>query len=669
MSEAALPGNGDGAVVHQLPPDIAEFTGRAAALRTLTDLAGAGGTATIEGMAGVGKTRLAVHAAHLLARAGRVDLVLYLDLDGFAPDRPPADPAAVLDSCLRALGVPAGEIPTGLAERAAMYRAELAERSALVLLDDAATAAQVTPLLPPPGRAALVTSRHTLALPGARALLLEVFEPAESVDLVARIAGPAPVVADPAGAAALAGLCGHLPLAVTLAAARVQAAPGWSLSALAHRLRTAEADQRLAELAAGSRTVEAVFALSYDALAPVEQRLFRLLALHPGEEFTAGSAGALAGLPHREAARALVRLCEEHLLQPVASGRYRCHDLLRRFAARRGAADGATERAAALRRVLGWYVAKAAAADRLVDPHHRHIEPGPTEPGMPARLPAFADRAAAIRWLDAERATLTAAVRVAAQAGEDSLSWRLTAAIWSYLYLGKHWDDWLDTHEIALAAARRGGLRDGQAWTLNNLGLAHHQLNRHDHALDCYSEALALRAELDDRWGQVVVLDNLGNAYDLLGRYDEAVACYRRALPLAAAAGNRAGQATVLSNLGEAYRRAGDADGAERCLHEALDIQVELGDDSRRFTLTTLGELHDDLGDPARAAEFYRQGLTLARSTGDRWLTALVLEKLGHTSVDGDRAAAVAAWAEAVAIYAEIGDTAAAAALRARLEG
>jgi tetratricopeptide (TPR) repeat protein len=286
---------------------------------------------------------------------------------------------------------------------------------------------------------------------------------------------------------------------------------------------------------------------------------------------------------------------------------------------------------------------------------------------MPAHRPRFADRAAAVRWLDAERANLTAAVRAAAQAGEDSLSWRLTAAIWSYLYLGKHWDDWLDTHEVALAAARRGGLRDGQAWTLNNLGLAHHQLRRHDQAVDCYSEALALRAELDDQWGQVVVLDNLGNSYDLLGRYDEAVDCYLRALPLAQAAGNRPGQATVLSNLGEAYRRAGDLAGAERCLHEALDIQVRLGDDARRFTLTTLGELHDDLGNQSRAADFYQQGLTLARSTGDRWLTALVLEKLGHTAVGADRAAAVAAWAEALRIYAEIGDVAASAALRARL--
>jgi DNA-binding SARP family transcriptional activator len=335
----------------QLPMDIEEFTGREAELCHVETLAGAAlaGAATarptvpvicaIEGMAGVGKTRFAVHAAHRLAR--RFDEVqLWADLHGLESRRPPADPAAVLETFLRLLGVPGCQVPDGLEARSALYRSRLAGRRTLVLLDNAAGADQVRPLLPGGGSClVLVTTRRRLSsMDGVRPVPLDVFSPAEATALLAGIAGGERVGGQPAEATHLARLCGHLPLAVALAARHLRAHPSWTVRDLVARL-TPE-DRRLSELSVRGETVRAAFDLSYRALPPPQRRLFRLLGRHRGDDITADAAAGLTGQAPEEAGVLLDALLDEYLLQERVPGRYRMHDLIRRYAIERARDEG-----------------------------------------------------------------------------------------------------------------------------------------------------------------------------------------------------------------------------------------------------------------------------------------------------------------------------------------
>jgi tetratricopeptide (TPR) repeat protein len=659
---------------HHLPADIPEFTGRAGHIRFLMGLGADDGhrgtpdVAVIEGMGGVGKTRLAVHVAHALTRAGRFDNFLYLELHGFARDRRPTEPAAALEALLRLLGVPGENIPEDVSARAAMYRDRLHGTRTLVLLDDAYRESQVMDLLPAyPACLVFVTTRRALAVDGAQCVRLEPFTAAESTDLLSRLAGPVRIAADPAGAAAAASRCGNLPLAVALAGRRLQARPAWSIDDLQARLR--DSGRRLDQLDAGSRSVRASFQLSYDALTAVQQRTFRLLALHPGDSFGVAGVAMLTDVPAHQATVVLESLVDDYLLQQPAPGRYSFHDLLREYAGERlDAGTTAAERAAALTRLLRWYLQVIMIADRLVDPHHRHVTAEPAD--MVDVTAPFETRDAAMAWIETEYGALTRAVSLAAAGGADSIAWRLTAALWSYLYLSKRWGDWVSTHRTALAAAERAGSLEGRAWTLNNLGLAHWQRRDFSAAVDCYREALELRQALGDLDGEVVLLDNLGNAYDELGFHDEAVACLQRALTLAEQFGSPSDRANVLNNLGEAHRRAGRFADAQRCLVEALSIQQDLDDVMQRFTLCSLGELYDDMGETRDAEAFYHRGRHKAEETGDTWLTALLWEKLGHTaSVTGDLPEAKDRWATAAVTYAQIDDQEASERVRALLRG
>ncbi|TDD75662.1 hypothetical protein E1293_28205 [Actinomadura darangshiensis] len=346
-------------VLRHLPMDIAEFTGRDAELRRLGELADSahGGTApiavVIEGMAGAGKTRLAVRAAHRFARRDRFgEIQLFADLHATDPRRGPADPADVLETFLRLLRVPAARVPHGTEGRAALFRARLHGRRALLVLDDVADEEQVRPLLPgDPSCLAVLTSRRRLAgLDGVHRLDLDVLGPPESVQLLRRVVGADRADDDPGAAARIAARCGGLPLAVTLAARRLQTRPAWSLAGLADRL---DDDRRLlAELSLRDRSVSATFAPSYLALPDEQRRLFRLLGLHPGTAFTPASAAALAGVPVADAEKALEVLLDEHLLASAPEDRYRFHPLLRAYARQvADAEEPPAERAAAEDRV------------------------------------------------------------------------------------------------------------------------------------------------------------------------------------------------------------------------------------------------------------------------------------------------------------------------------
>ncbi|WP_199434148.1 BTAD domain-containing putative transcriptional regulator [Qaidamihabitans albus] len=604
----------------QLPPDIVEFTGRQAELAELRaglPAASRGDTASgllaIQGMGGVGKTRLAVHLAQQLLAEGRyADAQLYVDLRGHA-DQPPADPATVLASFLRLLGVTGDAVPRGLDDRAALYRSLLNDRNAVVLLDNAASEDQVRPLLPAsPTNLVLVTSRRTLALDGSRTVTLEGFRPADAEALLTRIVGQR-VADDPVATRAVVELCGRLPLALSLVARRLQARPAWRFVDVAARLRTAA--DRVGELAAGSRQVRAVFDLSYRALDPEAQRVFRLLGLHPGEDFTAESAAALAGVPPSISGRILEHLVDEHLVTSAPAGRYRLHDLLGDYARHLAEQDGQDDCREATRRIVYWYLHAANAANVLLKkPCEDDAVAG--EDDAPPAIPMFRDSAAAFEWLRIEQGALVATSALAAERGFLEATWQLSAALRNYFERASEWDHWIATGRVALLAARRAGSRDGEARVLNDLGTALSQIGSLDEAIELLTLASELRRAQGNVREQTGTLNNRAVAVALSGDPHQAIRDLEDALPLARRSGDVFSEARVVSNLAHAQALAGLHDDAIRNFRTAIDLRKEWWADpvgvaqtldGLGAALLRSGEHEEAITVLRRACELYRQ--------------------------------------------------------------
>jgi len=632
----------------QLPMDIAEFTGREAELRKLCE-PGPQTTvviSAIEGMAGVGKTKLAVRAAHRLVQR-YPDVQLWADLHGFDADELPADPAAVLESFLRLLGVPGGQIPESLEARAALYRDRLAGKRALVLLDNAAGEDQVRPLLP--GSASclvLITSRRTLLrLDGVKSLSLDVFTPGEAVALLARIAGSDRIDADREAAHRVAELCGHLPIAVALAAKRLARRPQWTVRDLVVQLERG-----------GGPGARGVFDLSYQALPDNQRRLFRLLGLHPGEDVTAESAAALAGLTAYETEDLLETLLDEHLLQQHTPGRYRLHDLLRAYAVEQVmATEPPPARDLARRRVLDWYLHTSWHNVRQLNPQ-RKLEIGTADPAVHPRT--FADRDAALLWCDTERANLVAAVRDAAEHDLPEHCWSLAQCLWDFFNLRKHWADWIDTHGIALAAARSVGDRSAEGRMLITLGIGLREIRRHEESVECYRQALAIFRATGDKARLEPTLNNLGIAYMAQGRVDEALSCYEQSAEIARELGNLHSEAVTLNNIGLMHADAGRYDAALATYLRALEIREEIKDPySEAILLNNIGEVYRGLADFPQAVSYVERALETFRAIGDLYGQAEALDNLG-LALDGlgDRRGAEKCWLESATLFEELGE-------------
>ena len=455
---------GTAGVFRQLPAELATFTGRRAELAELMGLvelvglveSGAAAAprtvvvSAIEGMAGVGKTQLVIRAAHELVRAGRfADVQLYVNLRGFDADAAPADPADVLDSFLRQLEVPARRIPAERDARAAMFRDRIAGRDALVVLDNAADETQVADLIPADPRClVLVTSRRNLAgLDGAHLFRLDVFPLGDALELLARVVGDERVAAEPQAAVEVVELCGLLPLAVSLAAARLRSRPAWSLARLATHLR----DSGLDAVRAGSRELRPVFDLSYRELPAATARAFRLVSLHPGRGFTTGAVAALTGTSLTAARGALEALIDENLVEQRTADRYELHDLLHAYAVERAETDeSAAERDEALARLVSWYLHTAENVSRAVE-SRRLLETLPPRPGEP-EPPVFDSALEAMAWYDAERENLSAVLQSAADAGRPELALRLPVTLLGCYQMRKDWTRWRSAYETGLAS-------------------------------------------------------------------------------------------------------------------------------------------------------------------------------------------------------------------------
>lgn len=657
----------------QLPADIGDFIGREAPLAEVRaalraghsptgngEAAGAPPVVVISGRGGVGKSVLAMRAAHA-CRATFPDGQLYANLRGTAC------PADVLARFLRALGCDGAAIPDSLEERADSFRSRLADRRVLVVLDDVADESQVRPLLPgDAGCAVMVTSRRRLAgLEGAAAVDLPLFAPDDAIELLARLAGGSRLAADRDAAERITELCGLLPLALRVAGAKLSARPHWSAADLAHRL--ADERSRLGELWAGDLDVRASFTLSYQACGPAERRAFRLLTVAPSPDFPAWVAAAACDMDAAAAEAVVERLVDARLLDvagrdEIGQLRYQFHDLLRVFAAeRREAEESDSDHRAAVGRVLSAYRDLARAADEELRPGRIAMAVADQPAGH--RWAGIGDLAGSVArdpvgWFGAERASLIGVVAQAHTAGMWPLVWTTAQAAVGFFDLRSYWDDWRQVTDLALDAARRAG--DEYAATLSryDLGLLHADRDRAADAAGCLAECI----EAFERLGRTreAALARSDVAIELLDerRADEALEQAHRALDMLVECGDLRGEALASRAVGNTLRHLGRLSDAMRYLDRSLDLFRALGD--RRweaYLLLVRAGVRELRGEVDRAGEEVAECLTILRALDDRRWEGFALRSLGDIRRrQGSLGDAAACYRRALAIMRRLGD-------------
>jgi DNA-binding SARP family transcriptional activator len=646
------PGPPPAAVRFSLPPRPAAFTGRAAEVERIT---GAGpAVRAISGMPGVGKTALAVHAAHRL-RDRFPDRQLFIDLRGHTPGQEPVSAERALAGLLTATGADPRSLPADLAGRAGLWRDRMAGERVLLVLDNAASSAQVAPLLPGgDGSLVLVTSRRQLAdLPGPVASVqVETLPPEQAGEMFVGLAPRAAGDADGA-VAELAALAGFLPLAVSLLARVYNRHPAWALADLA-----AETRARLLSLTAERDSVAAALEVSWQQLDPAQQDFFRCLSLHPGTVTDGYAAAALGGVPIEAAVAHLDALHGEGLLTETGYRRYGMHDLVRRYAADRAAEGPPPAREAAVGRVLDYYQHTADRAEALLARHER-IGPAPVLAAPPAAAPELPDGAAALAWARAERAGLGACLEHAAKAGDRGRVVALTAAMAALLQHDGPWPWAIARHEAAAAAAAGLGDRTGQASALNQVGLLRRLTGEYPAAELVLGQALGIFGDLDEQRGQAAALAQLGAVRLSAGEYRAAAEALAEAVGIFRALGDRRGEASALHDLGVARMIADYASGAAT-LESALAISREVGDRAGQASaLYYLGDVRRATGDYPGAAVLLEEALGAYRSLGIRRGQANALDNLGAVRrFTGDYAGAAAVLTEALGMFRDLGSRA-----------
>jgi DNA-binding SARP family transcriptional activator len=633
---APAPAAGQTGMPRQLPASIADFTGRDEQLDQIKRLLQDGGNpyamriVAISGMGGVGKSSLAIRAAHELADEFP-DGHLYADLRTGGEDTA----ATVLARFLRALKVSSTAVPDELAERAETYRSQIAGKRILIVLDDVVSEEQVLPLLPgSPSCAVLATSRAKLGgLPSVSWVDVTVFDMDSSIELLAQIIGSDRVTAEPQATAELVDLCGGLPLALRIVGARLAARPHWQIDHLVRRLT--DKARRLDELAHRGLGLRSTIDLAYAALSKKSKRLFHLFALLEGGDAPGWTAAALLDTDLLDAEDVLEDLVDAQMIESVryADGerpRYRFHDLIRVYAFERLVqTESEAERRAALGRVLGAWLS-------LADEAHRRQYGGDftvlhgTAPRW-RRLSADTEIGSdPVRWWETERRALTTAVRQAAESGLDELCWDLALTLVSMFETLGYLDDWRDTAHLGLDAAARAGNRRGQAamlYSAGSLGIVQYRL---DTAEGNLLKALSIFEADGDRHGHALVLRNMAYIDSLHGRFAEMMEKYARSLDLLREVGDRVGEAHVLRAMARFRIDEGDTEEARALLDAALSCCQEVG--SSRVEAQILhryAQLHMSAGETELASGMLQRVLVIVRDTGDRTGEAHALYGLG----------------------------------------
>lgn len=605
----------------QLPSSPPYFTNRE---REITELGRMAGEVTaqgrplivvITGQGGVGKTSLGLHWLHGIGHDYR-DGQLYRDLLGFSGITD-VTPEEALTGFLRALGVPAENVPLSRDEQAALFRSLTARRRFIVVLDNAASAAQVRPLLPGTGPSVvLVTSRlrlSGLAIEGAVFVDLRPLDDEGARELLDRMLGTARTSAEPEHVRELARLCGRLPLALCTSAARLAVRP-WPIERIVREL--SEERRRLAALVLDEDlSVRAVFDASYTALPAEAARMYRLLGLHPGPDFDVSLAAAAAGTNDDDGAETLDLLVGANLVHEEDNGRFGFHDLVRLHARSAAESTESPDVLDATRdRIIGHYLSRAAAADRRLIPGRRRLG---TRFRGEEQARGFAGNAEALAWLESELPNILAAQRLAHGTRRHREAWEFCEALWAFFVYRKHYRIWLETHEIGLAAARAGEDPLAEARVLEQLGSAHLNLRRFAAAAEYAAQAVRLERNNRHPAGEAVALEIRGVAELALGRPDAAIDALTGSLALNEATGNARGVAIMSRRLGDALHGAGRTGESLDHLSRARDFFAADGDrynESR--TLGSIGRVRLDAGHLAAAEAALRAALAIGESIG-----------------------------------------------------
>jgi tetratricopeptide (TPR) repeat protein len=643
--------------VHQLAPSTRHFVGRDAELAGLTRLIDAHAPATlivvtINGMAGVGKTALALTWAQRV-RDRFPDGQLHVDLRGF-DEQEPMDADQALHGFLQAFGVSAQAMPAGVDAKAALYRSLLARRRMLIVLDNARCSEHVRPLLPgDSGCVVVITSRNRmdslLVRDGAHHIGLDVLSGAEALALFAERVDRARLEAEPDAAAELVELCVHLPMALSVAAARAASQPALSLAGLVQELHHEQHRLDVLDLGDADLSPRAVFSWSYTVLSTDAARLFRLLGIHPGADICPAACQALVG---DRAPAALRELAGAHLVTEYLPGRFRLHDLLRAYAVELSGTD--PERPAAATRLVEHYLRTALLADRLIQPH-RHDRDELDPPG-PHADPAVDGYAAAIAWFTAEHLTLDALVGFAADRGFADRAWMLAWAAATFLRRSGRWFERVAILRTALATVRTHGDHVGEAVTSRCLATALAGLGRFDEALELLDRSAEIYRALHHAGGAFKNHLAYSRVFDARGNHHNAFNHARTAWELIRDADDGLGRADALTAMGRQLCLLARHSHAQPLCARALDLYTTIGHpEGEAEVLLNLGDIERALGRNATAASYYQRSLNIDRRLGDRYWEAVSLERLAYALKDIGSAQANAALRIALDIYHEIG--------------
>jgi DNA-binding SARP family transcriptional activator len=627
--------------LRQLPPDVPDFAGRSGQVEAVTELlrgrveSGPPPMAVVVGAPGVGKSMLAVHAAHAVS-AEFPDGQLYLDLGGMSAA--PRSPTEVLAEALQALGVTGPSVPGEVHERVSLYRSLLARRRMLLVFDDAAHAAQVRPLLPSTGSCAVVvtTRRQVTDLAGARHIELDVLDPLAAAQLFASIVGADRVAAEPEQAEAILRFCGHLPLAIRIAGGRLASRPAWPLRVLRDRLE--DESRRLGELRVGDLEVRASFDLSLLSLPSAVIEGFALLGLLGAQSLPGWVLGPL--LDRDDADDVLDVLVDANLIRLTGSDalgqpRYRIHDLLRAYGVEAAASFPVGRRRAAVTRLLAAWL-------QLVEHAAGELPPSLFRPprGTSSRqaLPPGTARRLVARpkaWFDAERVTLLGAVTLAVDWGLAEPAWELAANLVSYYDLARTHEDWQHSHELALRAVREAGNRRGEAVLLNGLAQLWIYHDRLDEAGANLTRSRQLYRGAGDERGEALAIAGLAAIERVLGNHERAADHLRRALALATAAGERHLEAHLHNGVAAIHLAQGHIAEARSAFEQALHLSRELGDVHREaVVLREMSQLHQQEGRTERAVEYLSRAKEIFEGLHDERCVAYTLMTMGRVHAE-----------------------------------